>query len=157
MKLKLSYTPKKDANGYFLRLPNGTKKRFKTKKSFDRWFLSATNDLNGVYKILLLQYPFLSELYSELYVRSNIHNLNRLAFIQKTHNDTLILTRIFGIIPRREFYDVYIELCKLLSFYDSLLNVYYIEYTVFSDRYILSKIKQSMEILKCQNDKMNKL
>lgn len=157
MKLKFTYKPRKDSNGYFCRLPNGTQKRFKTIKEFDRWLAVASNELNKVLKVLLLQYPFLTELYCGLYIRSNIHNSNRLSFIQKTYDETFIITRILGVIPNRGFYEAYTDMYRLLLFYDELLEVYYQEYTVFSDRFVLAKIMLSIEIVKTQKNKLDEL
>nr|WP_319509404.1 hypothetical protein [uncultured Draconibacterium sp.] len=157
MKLKFTYTPRQDANGYFLRLPNGNEKRFKTKKVFERWFLFASNELNGVFKILLIQYPYLSELYSELYIRSNVHNYNRLAFIQKIHNEINIISGIFGIIPKRGFYEAYTDLYRLLSFYRGLYSIYHDEFTIFSDRFVLNKLRMLRQLLELQQNKLDEL
>lgn len=157
MKLKFEYSPKKDANGYYLMLPNRKQKRFKTKKSFDRWFANAQNELNGVFKILLLQYPVFSDFYIDLLIRSNVQIGGRLSFIQKIHAETNIISNIFGLIPRRGFYEAYIDLYRLLSFYDGLLEVYNTEYMVFSDRYSLSKIRMIKQLLELQKYKLNQL
>ncbi len=157
MKLKFAYTPKKDANGFHLRLPNGTEKRFKTQKSFDRWFVFASNELNSVFKTYLILYPELSQFYSELFLRSNIYNANRLAFIQRTFNDVVIVSKIFGIIPNRGFYEAYSDMYKLLSFYNALLDVYFEEFTIFSDRYVLNRILMIRQLLTLQKFNLDKL
>ena len=157
MKLKFSYTPKKDANGYFLLLPNGETKRFKTIKGFERWFTSASNELNGVFKILLLLYPNFTEFYSEIYIRSNVLNTNRLVYVQKLNDNSIIITRIFGVIPRRGFYEAYTDMYRLLSLYGEMLSGYEAEFIVFSDRFVLNKIRMIREQLQIQKDKLNEL
>lgn len=157
MKLKFEYTPKKDANGYYLLLPNGNEKRFKTRKSFERWFLTASNELNGVLKKLLLLYPFFTEFYVEIYIRSNVHNANRLVYIQKLNDNAIIISRILGVIPRRGFYEAYTDMYRLLSFYEVMLKGYQAEFVVFSDRYVLNKISMIYEILEIQKNKLNEL
>nr|WP_321356649.1 hypothetical protein [uncultured Draconibacterium sp.] len=157
MKLKFEYTPKKDANGYYLLLPNGNEKRFKTRKSFERWFLTASNELNGVFKILLILYPNFTEFYSEIYIRSNVHNVNRLVYVQKLNDNSIIVTRIFGVIPRRGFYEAYTDLYRLLSLYSEMLSGYEAEFIVFSDRFVLNKIRMIRELLQIQKNKLNEL
>jgi len=157
MKLKFTYKPKKDSNGYYLFLPNGNKKEFKTKRSFDRWFIDATKELNGVLKVLILHYPVFSEMYSSLFIRSNINNPRRLTFIQSTYNETLSLVGIMGRMPLVGFYEAYTHMYRLLSFYRGFLDVYYTEFSVFSDRHTLSRIHLIQDILQVQKFKLDNL
>lgn len=151
MKLKFTYTPKKDSNGYYILLPNRIRKSFKTYKAFDRWFTSVINELNNALKDILLIYPHFSEFYVELYIRSNVHNSNRLTYIQKNNEILILASRVFGVIPNRGFYEAYIDINKLINLFNELCYCYEEEFIIFSDRYVLNKlrlIRSLLEILK---------